>query len=207
LDQIVLVALKCPNCGGKLEVTGQMSHFACGYCGANVKVLRQGGTVSLSLEDAIARVQIGTDRTAAELALRRLKEELAEAEAEKISIERSVSNGVADRQAAIARREEGTSDRNFTSMVFVVAWVLFALIASAFKVFKDSVGGAGFVAACAVALPVWLVLVNGRAAQVLRLKRQIEELKRKGNEDIAKANARMEDLRVRIAKNRSIVDG
>lgn len=206
MDQIALVALKCPNCGGKLEVTGQMSQFACGYCGANVKVLRQGGTVSLSLEDAIARVQIGTDRTAAELALRRLKDELVEAEAEKISVERSVAARVADRQAAIVRREEGKSDRNFTSMVFVVAWILFALIASAFKLFQGSAGGAGFVAACVVTLPVWLVLVNGRAAQVLRLKKQIDELKRKGDEDLATVNERIQDLRARIAKNRSIVD-
>lgn len=75
---MAFVALKCPNCGGRLEVTKEMSTFACGYCGASVTVQRRGGTVSLSLEEAIARVQVGTDKTAAELAIRRLREEVQE---------------------------------------------------------------------------------------------------------------------------------
>jgi hypothetical protein len=47
-------------------------------------VRRSGGTDSLRLiGDAIAKVQMGMDRTAAELAIRRLRQDLAEVEAEK----------------------------------------------------------------------------------------------------------------------------
>jgi hypothetical protein len=47
-------------------------------------VQRHGGTVSLKLlGDAIARVQVGTDRTAAELAVRRLREDFAVLEDER----------------------------------------------------------------------------------------------------------------------------
>jgi hypothetical protein len=55
-----------------------MDRFACGYCGVELLVERRGGTVALrAVERAIERVQIGTDKTAAELALSRLKGELA----------------------------------------------------------------------------------------------------------------------------------
>ncbi len=68
------IILKCPNCSANLDITPQMESFACGYCGTQQMVQRSGGTVSLKLiGDAIARVQVGTDRTASELAVRRLR--------------------------------------------------------------------------------------------------------------------------------------
>ena len=77
-DQIRTLTLKCPGCGAALEVTPDMDRFACGYCGTEQIVQRRGGTVSPKLiTDAISRVQTGTDRTAAELALVRLQQELA----------------------------------------------------------------------------------------------------------------------------------
>jgi hypothetical protein len=72
--------LKCPNCSGNLEISEEMISFACGYCGASQLVERKGGTVSLKLfADAISKVQIGTDRTAAELAIQRIKGEMLQA--------------------------------------------------------------------------------------------------------------------------------
>jgi hypothetical protein len=70
------IPLKCPNCGANLEITPEMETFACGYCGASQMVTRSGGTVSLRLlTEGIAKVQAGTDKTAAELAIRRLRED------------------------------------------------------------------------------------------------------------------------------------
>ena len=75
--EIKTLTLKCSNCAGDLEITNQMECFACGYCGAQQTVIRQGGTVRLEpVVDAIQRVQAGTDKTAAELAMKRLKEEI-----------------------------------------------------------------------------------------------------------------------------------
>ncbi len=74
---LAAIPLKCANCGANLEVTAEMSSFACGYCGASQVVERRGGTVSLRLvADAIGKVQLGTDKTAAELALKRLAGDL-----------------------------------------------------------------------------------------------------------------------------------
>ncbi len=75
------ISLKCSSCGANLEITNEMSTFACGYCGASQIVERSGGTISLKLlTTAISNVQIGTDKTAAELAINRLKGELQDVE-------------------------------------------------------------------------------------------------------------------------------
>src|SRR5688500_15790452 len=77
------ISLKCPGCGSNLEITTDMDRFACGYCGASQLVERRGGTVSLRLvTDAIKLVQAGTDKTAAELALKRLSGDLQNVEFE-----------------------------------------------------------------------------------------------------------------------------
>jgi len=76
------IKLSCANCGAKLDVYEDMDRFACGYCGTEMFVQRRGGTVLLkALAEAIQKVQIGTDKTAAELALIRLDKELREAKA------------------------------------------------------------------------------------------------------------------------------
>lgn len=75
------VPLSCKSCGAKLEVYSDMERFACGYCGTEMIVQRRGGTVALKgVTEAIQRVQVGTDKTAAELALVRLADEKKELE-------------------------------------------------------------------------------------------------------------------------------
>ena len=69
------IQLGCSNCDGALDVYDDMDQFACGYCGAKMVVQRRGGTVALALAEAVHKVQIGTDNTAADLALARLTEE------------------------------------------------------------------------------------------------------------------------------------
>jgi ribosomal protein S27E len=74
------LTLKCPTCGANLDVYPDMEQFTCGFCGTTVRVQRRGGTIALNaIEGAIRRVQAGTDKTAAELALPRLAKELDQA--------------------------------------------------------------------------------------------------------------------------------
>jgi DNA-directed RNA polymerase subunit RPC12/RpoP len=71
------IKLNCANCGAKLDVYDDMDRFACAYCGTEMVVQRRGGTVALkAVTEAIRKVQIGTDKTAAELALVRLDKEV-----------------------------------------------------------------------------------------------------------------------------------
>ena len=75
---VEIVKLQCPSCAGKLEVAAGIDQFACAYCGIEVLVRRSGGTISLSpVVDGLKRVERGVDRTASELAMRRLEGELA----------------------------------------------------------------------------------------------------------------------------------
>ena len=70
------INLNCANCGAKLEIYDDMERFACGYCGTELIAQRRGGTVALrAVTEAIKKVQIGTDKTAAELALLRLNQQ------------------------------------------------------------------------------------------------------------------------------------
>jgi DNA-directed RNA polymerase subunit RPC12/RpoP len=71
-----MFSLKCANCAAPLQIKLEVSDFACAYCGVTQIVDRSGGTISLSLvADTLGRVERGTDRTASELALVRLKSE------------------------------------------------------------------------------------------------------------------------------------
>lgn len=73
------VTLSCPSCGGKLQITHDIDRFACGYCGHEHVVKRSGGVVTIApMIEGLRRVQIGTDRTAAELAIVRLEKEINE---------------------------------------------------------------------------------------------------------------------------------
>lgn len=108
-----VVALKCPSCGAKLEVFNDMHTFACGHCGNAVIAKRRGGTVSLSLQDAVEAVAANTDRTAAELALQRLEKELAEARMYLERLEESsapfeAEHLMGEAEIALARRRVAT---------------------------------------------------------------------------------------------------
>lgn len=71
------VTLSCPSCGGKLQITEDIDRFACAHCGQEHIVKRSGGIVTLApVVDAIKRVEVGVDKTAAELAMARLEREI-----------------------------------------------------------------------------------------------------------------------------------
>lgn len=75
--------LKCASCNANLEIKPETTTFVCGFCGASQVVERHGGVISLKLlTDSISKVQAGTDKTAAELAIRRIKEELSDVDVE-----------------------------------------------------------------------------------------------------------------------------
>lgn len=74
---IEFVALTCPSCGAKLEIAKDVEQFACGYCNTEYIVRRNGGVVSLSpLAENLRKIQSGTDKTASELAIKRLQKEI-----------------------------------------------------------------------------------------------------------------------------------
>lgn len=76
------VTLTCPSCGAKLHVGNDVDSFACLHCGNEHIVKRSGGTVSLApVVEQLKNVRSGVDKTASELAIKRLKEEIREIQA------------------------------------------------------------------------------------------------------------------------------
>ncbi len=73
-----IIQMRCPGCGAVLEISKDNQDLACGYCGSSLHVIRSGGTVTLSLVGIVDQVRANTDRTASELALVRLADELQE---------------------------------------------------------------------------------------------------------------------------------
>lgn len=73
------VTLTCPSCGGKLTITNDIERFACAHCGNEHVVNRSGYVVSLApVVDELKKVQAGVDKTASELAIQRLTQEIEE---------------------------------------------------------------------------------------------------------------------------------
>ena len=73
-----VLSLTCPSCGGRLQITEDLERFACAHCGNEHLVRRGGGVVSLvPVVQELRSIKSGVDRTAAELAIIRLKEEIA----------------------------------------------------------------------------------------------------------------------------------
>lgn len=88
------IILTCRSCGGKLEVFEDVDRFACAYCGTEMMVQRRGGTVALKMmQEAIHKVQLGTDKTAAELAMGRYQGEVNDLQNSMVEEEKRSSLG------------------------------------------------------------------------------------------------------------------
>ena len=73
------VTLTCPNCGGSLRITEDIDRFACVHCNNEHVVKRGGGIVSLApVEKQLTEIRTGVDKTASELAIKRLEVEEAQ---------------------------------------------------------------------------------------------------------------------------------
>jgi predicted RNA-binding Zn-ribbon protein involved in translation (DUF1610 family) len=181
--------LKCTSCGSSLNVSSDMERFACGYCGTDQVVLRSGGTVSLKpVEDAIHKVQVGTDKTAAELALVRLPKELAELEASW----RQCEEQLAVRRGSLAR---GRSALNTTLVILMVISGLVGVLALGVRP-RLGLISMGVAAVC------WLLIIyNGWLAS--KKVNSVDAERMAAWQPFAQ---RIEAIKQQIAKNRQILD-
>ena len=112
------ITLTCPSCGGKLHVTCNMERFTCANCGNEHIVKRQGGAIYLEpVYKTLQNIRVGTDKTASELAILRLKTEIEEIEIIKTEIKQSISKAFNDPskfrevKKALASRGKSLIDR------------------------------------------------------------------------------------------------
>lgn len=179
-----ILHLKCINCGAGLEISPDMNQFACGYCGVGQLVERKGGTVALKhVTDAISKVQVGTDKTAAELAIRRLQDE-------------SVQLGAAYRQ----RMQIGVGQKSGMPLVVIgigAVTILAAVIAAA--IVEAMVKGMGRIAAMGV-------LGLGGVAAYMAKREHNKGIDEEINRDLSAIREEGNKIPKKIAKNKAIVD-
>jgi len=207
-DQAVLVALKCPNCAGSLNIRPDMLAFACGYCGANVVVKREGGTISLGLEAAIAKVQRGTDKTAAELAIKRLVQEIGQLKERKEDEETGLANRWAEVWRIRRSRDEAMSPFRFSlisaSLVFIAIGVFSHLFLP--LSIQDRPVTVGFFVAVGVAVYLHRRTLTGRALGDARRDAEMAREERSVVEACNAIDSQIEEKQRRLAENRAIVD-
>ena len=88
-----VISLTCPSCGGKLQITNDIERFSCGYCGNEQIVQRSGGVITLApVVEGLKEVKKGVDKTASELAIVRLKEEINSLSQQRINASRGTNS-------------------------------------------------------------------------------------------------------------------
>jgi hypothetical protein len=72
------LTLTCPTCGAKLKLADNINLLVCASCGNEHMVHRGGGAIYLApIAQDVRQIRVGTDKTAAELAVVRLTKEIA----------------------------------------------------------------------------------------------------------------------------------
>lgn len=79
-----ITKLSCPACGGKIEVKENSDQFTCTYCGTHLQIEKSKGEIAVRpFIQAVKTMQSSMDRNASELAINRIKPELAALEAQR----------------------------------------------------------------------------------------------------------------------------
>jgi DNA-directed RNA polymerase subunit RPC12/RpoP len=123
MSELRIIPMKCPSCGAKLEITSDMDRFVCSYCGTELITERKGGTIALKpLTDAIMRVQVGTDKTAAELAIQRLENELEQQkkDRESFSLDTRHKIDIKDANIYTLQSEMGRKSTNNAILAYIL---------------------------------------------------------------------------------------
>jgi hypothetical protein len=129
MADVQIYALQCPGCGAKLSVAKSLEVFGCSYCGATIKLAQSGGTVALELLTGhLEGVRRGTDKTAAELALRRLNETLATFRRDKDDV--STQRKSKREEFLVARFQNNTRRIQIVTYATVAALICVAVVAN-----------------------------------------------------------------------------
>jgi len=214
MPEIQTIRLSCNGCGASLEISPSMTHFACGYCGSNQIVERKGGTVSLkSVTDAIGKVQVGTDKTAAELALKRLTEELNSLVVQRAQLRESLNEAV--RKNEWKRINPGIGCVGMTlfvgfvaSIAFIFSMVIRNLIATLLpEVMTVLIGLLGLSLSILAAI-LYIRAKDRRLREqaVIVLDAELRDIKLDLGAKISGVNSRIAQVNDKIEKSRAIAD-
>lgn len=120
------IALLCPTCGAKLTIAERATIVTCTYCGNGHTINRQNGNVHL--ETMLHDMQSGMNKTAAELAINRLTNELAVARTEEAAAKEALAKFEAENTLAAPPVKSSTIS---TTEVVLIIWIVFSIFGSA----------------------------------------------------------------------------
>jgi ribosomal protein S27AE len=187
-EGIRVVVLRCQSCGASLSIAPDMDVLACAHCGTEQVVRREGGTISLKvLEKSIAAVMANTDRIASELAITRLRHDLADVDGQITDIDDEISDINSEIQELKGgsrknrRRESDLPKPLDTTEAKIIAFIPISIVFGVFPTLALQAhccvsGGLVFLA-CAITFTV----ISGVAAwrRLSRLMREREQLQQK----------------------------
>lgn len=177
------LTLTCPTCGAKLKLNEKIHLLVCASCGNEHMVHRDGGAIYLApIAQDVRQIRVSTDKTAAELAIPRLKAEIKAIEAE---AEETRARNYADRVKA-SSLEGWLTVGMILGLLFAVGGILFLAI--------------WFSVACGVvilALAFWYSSVNANRMKEADKLRQL---------DLERVQTRHTEKSRALAKNQQIAN-
>jgi hypothetical protein len=189
-----LYTLNCKNCSAPLQVKDDVEFFLCAQCGTQHVLERSGGTISYkAITESISKVQAGTDRTAAELEIRRLKEDLHQSLAKPQSVGSSIETHV----------NSMTNHGCIFIFSSILAFCIFAfggLVLSSI----NFIGGWGWFISFLLACLSWFaVFIIG----IIFQNKNIKGYRASRQPELDHLGSAITSLRARIDQNKKIADG
>ena len=207
------VKLSCPSCGSTLKVTSDVDRFACAHCGSEWIVKRGGGVVSLApVTEGLKRVQTGVDKTAAELAIRRLREDLQVVNIQIGDLNREMSY----HQQKVKDKLIGEKNNLWLGFGYITALLFIFLLYLVLNLFVRTempilgAGIAGIVLGVSLAMLLsmilsWLLVLPKQRS----IDQKIAQIGKQGDvftEDIVKLNEKKTQIEHEIARHQRIVE-
>ena len=173
-----VVSLSCPNCGGKLQITPDIDRFACTYCGNEHIVKRGEGIVSIApVIRELSKITGGVDKTASELAIKRVKDEIAKLEAQLRPLEMQIAV------------RSGKSSSSFFPTIFIILGIL--LVGTGMFVQSARTGGA------AILFTLGFILFVIAGIFIMRSKEN------KIDGDLPRLQLELENVKIRLEQKRN----
>jgi hypothetical protein len=213
MSELKIIPMRCPACGANLQVSADMENFACSYCGTQLTAERKGGTVALKpIIDAIARLQVETDKNAAELAIIRLTADLEQLERQS-QIRRRTGQGALDQQRVVIYQQQKNPNNLFIPAIpasFVLVLVTALLEprpVPAESSLADTLAFLGGLLAAAICYALaFIVIRRMRNRETDRLNAGLAAAQAQYQRDIAADDQQLQALRQKISEKKRIAD-
>ena len=220
-QSVSIIRLGCVACGANLEITPSMERLACGHCGTQQIVERSGGAIHLKgIAETLSRVQMGTDKTAAELAIARLTNERQQLQVQRSQRQQHWNQLRLEKDSELQR--EIHSKQYWVNMATgtagAVAAVPSVLMGQAFLYVAGNKGIPAFVfviiilmGSLGTALAVRNLMLKSSSYNLSALREvrdwELQKFDAQAAADLARFDAHINELNAKIQKNYQIANG